>query len=67
MTRLPNGAKTASFPKHANGVTAATVSNVTTLDKWVYASIGKWHYIQLLAYTNGVWVRSSTAKVYVSY
>ncbi|MCU1311505.1 MAG: hypothetical protein JWO20_2630 [Candidatus Angelobacter sp.] len=50
-----------------DGVTAATVTNVTSLNKWVYGSAGKWHYIQVLAYTNGVWVRSSTAKVYVSY
>jgi hypothetical protein len=56
-----------SMMVQVDGKTAATVSNSTTVDKWVFGSVGRWHYVQVLAYTNGAWVRSSTVKVFVSY
>ncbi|MCU1286965.1 MAG: hypothetical protein JWO13_3315 [Acidobacteriales bacterium] len=48
-----------------DGKLAAAVNNVKTVDKWVYGSIGKWHTVQVQAWTNGAWVKSSTIKVYV--
>jgi hypothetical protein len=50
-----------------DGVIAFTANNVTSVDKYVYGKLYKWHNVQVLAYTNGAWVKSSTAKVYVSY
>jgi hypothetical protein len=50
-----------------DGKTVYTVNNVSSVDKWVYGSVGSWHYIQVLAYTNGAWVRSTTVKAYVSH
>jgi hypothetical protein len=50
-----------------DGKTALTVNNVSSLDRWVFGSVGSWHYIQAMAYTNGAWVRSATVKAYVSH
>jgi hypothetical protein len=50
-----------------DGVVAYSVKNVTSVDKYVYGKLHKWHTVQVLAYTNGAWVKSNTAKVYVSY
>jgi hypothetical protein len=50
-----------------DGKTAVTVNNVASLDKWVFGSVGSWHFIQAMAFTNGVWVRSATIKAFVSH
>jgi hypothetical protein len=50
-----------------DGVSAVTINNVTSVDQWVHGSVGSWHSIQVLAWTNHAWVQSSTVKVFVSY
>ena len=50
-----------------DGKTVLTVNNVSSLDRWVFGSVGSWHFIQAMAWTNGAWVRSATVKAFVTH
>lgn len=50
-----------------DGKVATTINNVTSVNSWVYGSVGAWHTIQVQAWTNSAWVKASPIKVYVSY
>jgi hypothetical protein len=50
-----------------DGKVATTINNVTSVNNWVFGSVGAWHTIQVQAWTNGAWVKSSTLRVHVSY
>jgi hypothetical protein len=50
-----------------DGTAVTTINNVTKVDYWTKASLHKWHTLQVWAWTNHAWVKSSPVKVYVSH
>lgn len=50
-----------------DGVTVTTINNVTKVDYWTKASLYHWHTLDVWAWTNHAWVKSTSVKVYVSH